>query len=364
MANQEHLELLKQGRNTWNAWRNKHPEIRPDLSLANLSGVDLNGTIFSGADLAKANLSKANLMLAILSGADLFMANLSEAKLLMTNLSGANLSYASLYRASLYGAILSGANLSGANLTQASLIEATLTKANLSDANLSGANLKQSIFVRTNLTRANLNGCSIYGIAAWDVQLEATKQLNLVITPDEEPVITVDNLKIAQFIYLLLNNQEIRDVINTITSKVVLILGSFTPERKAILDALRNELRNHDYLPVVFDFEQPSRRNLTETVSTLAHMARFIIADLTSARSVPQELERIVPRLRVPIQSLLQTSEEHPYTMFESFADYPWVLPLYRYTDQGVLIQTLQEHIITPAEQKAQFYEMRRQEAN
>jgi len=49
--------------------------------------------------------------------------------------------------------------------------------------------------------------------------------LNLIITDDNEPTITVDNLEVAQFIYLLLNNQKIRDVIDTITSKVVLILG-------------------------------------------------------------------------------------------------------------------------------------------
>jgi hypothetical protein len=107
-------------------------------------------------------------------------------------------------------------------------------------------------------------------------------------------VITVDNLEVAQFIYLLLHNEKIREVIDTITSKVVLILGRFTPERKAVLDAMREELRRRNYLPILFDFEKPARRDLTETVSTLAHMARFIIADITEAKSIPQELQRIV----------------------------------------------------------------------
>jgi hypothetical protein len=35
----------------------------------------------------------------------------------------------------------------------------------------------------------------------------------LVITPKDEPEITVDNIEIAQFVYLLLHNQKIRDVI-------------------------------------------------------------------------------------------------------------------------------------------------------
>jgi hypothetical protein len=64
----------------------------------------------------------------------------------------------------------------------------------------------------------------------------------LVITPDE-PAITVDNIEVAQFVYLMLNNQKVRDVINSITSKAVLILGRFTQERKPVLEALREELR-------------------------------------------------------------------------------------------------------------------------
>jgi hypothetical protein len=114
------------------------------------------------------------------------------------------------------------------------------------------------------MRKATLTGCSIFGISAWGVELEGATQDSLVITPANEPTITVDNLKIAQFIYLVLDNAEIREVINTITSKVVLILGRFTPKQKAILDALREELRKHDYSPILFDFEKPANRDLTD----------------------------------------------------------------------------------------------------
>src|SRR5207302_5085511 len=141
-----------------------------------------------------------------------------------------------------------------------------------------------------------LTNCFVYGISVWNIQTEGAIQDNLVITRRDEPTITVDNLEVAQFIYLLLNNQKIRQVIDTITSKVVLILGRFTPERKAILDALRDELRKQNYLPVLFDFEKPKDRDFTETVSTLAHLARFIIADLTEPNSIPHEVATIIPQ--------------------------------------------------------------------
>jgi hypothetical protein len=80
---------------------------------------------------------------------------------------------------------------------------------------------------------------------------EDTKQKNLIITQPGNPEITVDNIEVAQFIYLLLHNEKIRNVIDTITSKAVLILGRFSiPERKAVLDVLRDGLRKRDLEPV------------------------------------------------------------------------------------------------------------------
>jgi hypothetical protein len=153
---------------------------------------------------------------------------------------------------------------------------------------------------------------------------------------------------------LLLTNAEIREVIETITSKVVLILGRFTPERKAVLDALRGELRKRNYSPVLFDFAGSGNRDITETISLLARMARFVLADLTDARSIPQELSVIVPDLpSVPVQPLLLASVGE-YGMFEHFSRYPWVLPIFRYTDTATLLAALHEQVIVPAESMAQ----------
>jgi hypothetical protein len=359
MANQEHLDILKQGVETWNRWRNEHPNVKPNLSGVDLGEANLNEAKFSRADLSMTNFSGAKLNGANFRRANIRRANLSNTHLCNTNFREANLYGANLNRARLNNANFRGANLSRADLSDTTLNEANFRGADLSDTNLSRADLNRADLGRvklvgTNLTETNLSDCLIYGISAWDVHLTNAIQTDLIITQPDEPTITVDNLEVAQFIYLLLNNQKIREIIDTITSKLVLILGRFTPERKAVLDALRDELRKHNYSPVLFDFEKPASRDLTETVSTLAHMSRFIIADITDAKSIPQELMIIVPNLpSVPVQPLILNSQ-HEYGMFEHFTRYQWVLPIYRYTNEASLLQSLEEAVIDPVEQKAQ----------
>jgi hypothetical protein len=139
----------------------------------------------------------------------------------------------------------------------------------------------------------------------------------------------------------------------------VLILGRFTADRKAVLDALREELRKRDYLPILFDFEVPTTRDITETVSLLARMARFIIADLTDPSSIPKELEAIVPHLAVPVQPLLEGASR-PYAMFKDYWKYDWVLPVHRYESLEELLAMLAERVIAPAEAKVKALDRRR----
>jgi uncharacterized protein YjbI with pentapeptide repeats len=323
MANEEHLELIKQGVDAWNRWRKEHADTRPDLKGARLSRMDLKG------------------------------ANLSEVDLRQADLSGAKLSVAKLRKADLYNARLIGADLTEADLVGAALIDTDLTGANLIRADLMHARLAETI-----VENADFNGCRTYGISAWNLRGVPRDQLDLIITRDDEPIVTIDNLEVAQFIYLLLNNQKIRHVIDTITSKVVLILGRFTEERKSVLEAIRGELRRNNLTPILFDFEKPASKDLTGTVETLARMARFIIADLTDPSSIPHELATIVPSLRTTPVLPIKVMGSTGYSMFEDWRrSYSWVLDTYEYADGDSLISNLPK-VIAPAVRMAE--ELRR----
>ncbi|TMP89304.1 MAG: pentapeptide repeat-containing protein, partial [Verrucomicrobia bacterium] len=275
MANPEHLAKLKEGVEAWNQWR-ENLEAEPDLSGADLTGLDLRdyrlyqvnlsraileGVTFGGANLSRTNFHRAifsqppPLWNSVLREVNLSEVDLTSASLEGVDLTAGNLSRSCLRRSDLSKSTLLFAQLEGTDLREAHMNGADLRGANLQGADLRGASLQRVNLIQTNLAGANLTGCLVYGISAWDLNLESTLQSNLVITPPGESPIQVDNLEVAQFIYLLLNNKKLRSVIDTITSKVVLILGRFTPDRKVVLEAIRDELRRRDYLPVLFDFE-------------------------------------------------------------------------------------------------------------
>jgi hypothetical protein len=89
-------------------------------------------------------------------------------------------------------------------------------------------------------------------------------------------------------------------------------------------------------------------------------LAKFAIVDLTDAKSVPQELQRIVPNLpSLPIQPVIY-ARQSPYGMFRDFSAYSWMLPIFRYKDDQDLLASL-DRIIAPAVEHAQHIERMRQ---
>ena len=305
----KHLEILEKGSSEWDQWRKENPNTKIDLRKAALDEHSPAGSHLCGANL---------------SGADL-----SGAEFIGTNLMDTD---------------FSGANLSGADLRST-----YLSMANFSGADLSGANLEGAVMMQTNIQDTILKDCRIYGISVWDpIGTPAEGSGSLIITLSGQPEVTVDDLEVAQFVYLLLNNEKIRNVLDTIGKKGVLILGRFSPERKKVLDALRDKLKTLDYVPMIFDFEGATTKDFTETVKILAGMCLFIIADITSPKSSPLELQATVPDYKVPFVPIIQAGEE-PFSMFANLQSYPWMFDVLRYKDVDRLIERIDDAIIQPA---------------
>jgi hypothetical protein len=175
----------------------------------------------------------------------------------------------------------------------------------------------------------------------------------LIITKEGEPVVIVDDLEVGQFIYLMLDNTKIRNVIATIGQKGVLILGRFSPpERKDVLDKIRDRVRELGYLPMMFDFERATEKDFTETIKILAGLSLFVIVDITDPKSAPLELQATVPDYKIPFVPIIQKGE-NPFAMFKDLIAYPWVIkPVRSYDSPETLVEMLEDAIIKPAIEK------------
>lgn len=129
MADQNHLKIFQQGRESWDEWRNQNPTIKPDLSNANLINWNSAETMQWNMASKGVNLENANLWNTDLSGASLTFANLNGAILIQSNLQKA---------------CLINANLGNADLLNANLKSANLTNANFEGANVSGVSYNRS----------------------------------------------------------------------------------------------------------------------------------------------------------------------------------------------------------------------------
>lgn len=376
MADADHLAVLRDGVPTWNRWRVDHGHAPVDLSGADLSGARLNGADFlradlSGAHLVRTQLEHAQLKDADLTGAVLESANLEHvtarrARFHDVRASGANFEVATLRGVQFPGADLSGtrfhraylrdADLCGASLQQAWLRLAVLEGAQCRGTNFAGADLRYASLVGSDLRGAQLVDTQVYGISAWDVRIDETTRQDLFITrrADEAAVLRTDDLLTAQLLALMLGGAGVRTVLDSVASSLVLVLGSFAPEDKRVLDAVRSALQRRGYIGVVFDFDRPAARDYAETVVVLAGLSRFVVADFTSAREVRsevQETRRLYPR--VPVIPIARTGAPLPITMANVFGDEE-LSRLMRYDDVDDLVARLQDEIIAPAEAQAE----------
>ena len=129
MADDEDLRAARQGADSWNAWRVSTGVWQPNLSYADLAGINFAGADLSGTNLTHADLSGANLRAADFRGAFLREANLRRATLVDANFEGAWLALSDL----------SEADLTRANFVRAGFALSTGASVKLHNSCLVGA---------------------------------------------------------------------------------------------------------------------------------------------------------------------------------------------------------------------------------
>jgi hypothetical protein len=319
----EHLRILRDSKAAWNQWRREHPEAHPMLAAHDFTEHDA-GIVLDGYDFSYTNFTQANLRKISLKGANFHQAILAKADLTEAHLEESNFCRTDFYETNFEGAWLTGANLQGVQLA------------------------------KTNLKEAHLSACRVYGLSAWDLKLDGADQRDLRIHYEElvggqriERQAIVDGIDVASFMYFTLNNANIARIMEATTSQWVLLLGRFQIH-KEVLDELAEALKERNYIPIVFDFERASQRDLVESIILLAGLSRLVIVDITDPKSTPMELHAIVPNFAVPVVPIMRAGTK-PFGVFSGILKFPWVhRPPIEYENPQHLLAELETLLAAP----------------
>lgn len=296
----DHVTRILEGAKAWNAWRG---EQRYPLSFTTpnwYKGLTKGQNLFDFSEI-----------------------NLSDITIYNAFAEGLNLSGGIFHRTH-----FEEGDFSRADFSNAVFVDTKFNKTILTNANFEGASFVNCNLNRVNLTQANfcvkeIRDTVVYGISAWDLlTCDDMQQSNLVIERTYDLYsdlisngripLSVDNIELAQFIHYLSNHKKMRDTLNILNAKGVLLLGRFNDGGLERLYKLREWLQQKGYMPMIFDFARPDSLDLTETIITMSGLSKFIVADL-SGGSVPHELYAINSNFRKPVVAY---SKGSAYAMF------------------------------------------------
>jgi len=109
---------------------------------------------------------------------------------------------------------------------------------------------------------------------------------------------------------------------------------------------------------VIFDFPTSCSRDVVETITILAGLACFVIADITNSTEVRVELHNIVKAFpSLPVQPILLRGTPE-FVSKRHLEHSPWLLPSFEYESLEHLLANLEKSVVAPAEAKVR--ELRR----
>lgn len=355
------LALLNKGANSWNSWiedlkKNVHNiKLRSDKSLRNYQAYQISFSIatFPKMKFGRSVFTKYNFSRLKIQSSEFDNVEFNECNFFETQFNNSIFKKCVFNNCSFKKTYFIDANLSSSTFNNCMFIGSNLSKTNQYQTTYHNCTLLYTYLmfahlVETYFYKSTIDSCKIYGVSTWGIKVEDSISKNLIITKhsDADSEISVDNIEIAQHIYMLIDNKKIRNLITTLTSKVILILGRFTDARLDILEAIKDNIRNQGYIPMLFTFTPSTNRDLIETIFLMASISRMVFADITDPSSVSHEISEIVknfpsltvqPLLFDPVSDDEEQEEVKEYATIEHFKNYTWFKNTFKYYSKSHL---------------------------
>lgn len=322
----EYLDILKSGSHEWNTWRKEHQN-----EVAFFSNENLDGQNFDGYHLTFCHFYDVSL-----KGCGFGFAELTWSSFFNCKLNGSKIYNPKIAPPTFHD------GLRGVNTRWT-----VFANCDLENVDLRGALLEGVHFQNCNFKGANISKSRIYGISSWgNIVDDSTIQDDLIITQYDEDNIEVSNFEVAQFLSLLISNKKLKGIFETLNSKLVLILGRFSSERKPFLDRLMLELKHKRLVPVLFDFEKPRTMDFIEPILSIALLSKFVVADVTDPKIILEELTVIVRNSSTVIIPILEEAQIEPVTLINLRINHRSISETFYYENANDLISNSLSEII------------------
>ncbi len=259
--NKKHLKVFRRGVTVWNKWRDKNPDVIPELTGLELNDEDLDGINLSKADLRGVKLQGVSLNSSLLENANLEGSDLKSVFFLSANLSDANFSNANLKYAK-----FNNSKLIKLSFYKTSLSHVSFFFANLNDVNFTNAKIVNSDFNEANCNRAVFDNaficnCSVYGASFWECSFKETESKNISISREKDELgesdklFEINNIEFAQSISLQRNDYNLfKNIVNMFYHEEEIIsISNILIERYSIF--------RHDNKSYVFSYDFDSNKN-------------------------------------------------------------------------------------------------------
>jgi len=330
--------LKKSDKFIWNHWKNSYDSneiafqginfsniIDKTLIKYDFSGVYFNDCTFKDIQFVECNLERSEFNRCVIEG--------SRSRFTDSNFKKSNFNFVEFSQVGFSGSILSNCVFKNCQLKELNFYEASLIKSEFYDC--------------------LIVDCDIFGANIWSIISENTTQKDLKIPFGQKTInrdkeqITIDDIELANIVYLLAVNSNFTKFINQSKSNFVLILGRFG-ENLERLRKIKEKLRKENFSPIVFDFESPDTLDLIEMIILLSLLSKFIIVDLSEPKSVPAELQAILSTLMIPVVPILNRNST-VYGTYSFTNRYSWVLPVLIFDNIEEVLKVFKKAIIDPA---------------
>ena len=285
----------------------------PDLRFAKFDEFDLVGAKFQHANLQKATFFRSDsssIKLTNCFAADTKWNNsvLDDAVFDNCDLHHSNFSNTQLKRAVFKNCILTNAYFRNSVLTETTFINCDLRHSNLSEINLN---------------KSNFDNVKLYGTSLWDLKYDTIYAKNIDLSKNGKGEIMT-----------ILEDDKLVEVINTLKSNTVVILGADSKDDSlSLLEKIGKKARSFGFTPIIVkNLREIDGESFTKKAIMYSLIAKFVIIENSNPSGHILEFNKVLD-LGCIVGVLHKENTGSTWLLEENFLKYPYHLNKFTYSE-------------------------------